>query len=288
MARAKLRIVRILLSALLMNSFFFASAPQSHADACPTFNFDTLFDSDWYPPTAKWNDSSGHRVITWSPNATVITSNTITRPFTPIEVSWLETVFDNWSHVLDTIQFKKVQDYSTADITIGYAQVEQPPGKSRWIRFIPTRVAGFITHAEMALNPDLTPRMKQRFGIDWSDRNSFIHAVEKDVGNILGIGQIEHSVNFQSVTIVPAQQPINIDLTEVDKQMMRQLYGQSTCPSSFPAAAVSGSPIPAPAPTVTSTPRNISKVTVIICAKGKILKKFTGDSPKCPSGYVKK
>ena len=46
------------------------------------------------------------------------------------------------------------------------------------------------------------------------------------------------------------------------------------------------SPTPTPTPTVTASP--LAKKTTITCVKGKLVKKVTAVSPKCPAGYKKK
>jgi len=75
--------------------------------------------------------------------------------------------------------------------------------------------------------------------------------------------------------------------------MVRQLYGESTCPSTF-------------LPTITKVPDEITarvelvakqevqpqlaikKKIAITCIKGKSIKRIFAVNPKCPSGYKKK
>ena len=52
------------------------------------------------------------------------------------------------------------------------------------------------------------------------------------------------------------------------------------------SSASSGAPAPTPTPSATT--QAIAKKTVIVCMKGKVVKKVTAVNPKCPAGYKKK
>jgi hypothetical protein len=52
-------------------------------------------------------------------------------------------------------------------------------------------------------------------------------------------------------------------------------------------------PVVTPTPTPPATPSAavkpiVTKKTVIVCMKGKVIKKVTAIKPKCPAGYKKK
>jgi hypothetical protein len=50
-------------------------------------------------------------------------------------------------------------------------------------------------------------------------------------------------------------------------------------------AVVTPSPTPIPTPSVNTV---VPKKTVIVCMKGKVVRKVTAVNPKCPAGYKKK
>jgi hypothetical protein len=73
---------------------------------------------------------------------------------------------------------------------------------------------------------------------------------------------------------------------------LTQAVAPAPSPSSSPSATPSASPEPAVSSTTTpsteATTKPISKKITITCVKGKIIKKVTAVSPKCPAGYKKK
>lgn len=58
--------------------------------------------------------------------------------------------------------------------------------------------------------------------------------------------------------------------------------------SASPTPTVSSTPSPTASTKASSAPSPTPKSVTITCIKGKLTKKVTGTSPKCPSGYVKK
>jgi hypothetical protein len=69
-------------------------------------------------------------------------------------------------------------------------------------------------------------------------KNQFIHAVQHELGNVLGLGDIKPTKDIASTQEDSWQPPYGpIPLSDYDTGMIRQLYGESTCPSTFPNAA---------------------------------------------------
>jgi hypothetical protein len=69
-------------------------------------------------------------------------------------------------------------------------------------------------------------------------KSQFIHAVQHELGNVLGLGDIKPTNDFASTQEDSWQPPYGpVPLSDYDTGMIRQLYGESTCPSTFPNAA---------------------------------------------------
>jgi hypothetical protein len=63
---------------------------------------------------------------------------------------------------------------------------------------------------------------------------NFIQAVQSDIGHILGMGYISPSSEFESVMEWPFQAPYGqASLGEFDVSLIRTIYSESTCPSTF-------------------------------------------------------
>lgn len=67
---------------------------------------------------------------------------------------------------------------------------------------------------------------------------------------------------------------------------VKPVVEQSPKPSVSPIP--SQSPSASPSPSQSSQPQAVSKMATITCVKGKLAKKVTAVSPKCPAGYKKK
>ena len=203
---------------------------QAQAEVCPIYNFQSIFYDDYYPGT-KWDNRSGIRNITWSASASVIYDESVTRSFTAEELEWIRSAFQSWDDALDSVKFIEIPQTAQAEIIIGYVALtsaaNQPGATGYWNAWWNNN---WRNRATIKLKVSNT---------GWfSVKNQFIHAVQHELGNVLGLGDILPTNDFASTQEDSWQPPYGpIPLSEYDTGMIRQLYGESTCPSTFPNAA---------------------------------------------------
>ena len=211
-------------------SIFFTSTEAS-AEECPIYNFQSLFNHDYYPGT-KWDNRSGFREITWSSSATVIFDENIARSFTTEELTWIKVAFQSWDDALETMKFIETPYSSEVEIIIGYVALNSSPNYEN---------ATGYWNAWWIDNWRNKATIKLRVSETWwfTVKNQFIHAVQHEIGNVLGLGNILPSGDFTSRLEDTWQPPFgNIPLSNFDIGMVRQLYGESTCPSTFITAVI--------------------------------------------------
>jgi len=218
----------ILLALVCINTFI--PQQQARAEVCPVYNFQSVFFEDYYPGT-KWDNRSGNKSITWSANASVIHDESITRSFTPEELEWIRSAFQSWDDALDSVKFIETPQSAQPEIVIGYVALtsaaNQPGATGYW-------------NAWWNNNWRYRATIKLKDGAtSWfSVKNQFIHLVQHELGNVLGLGDIRPTNDFASTQEDYLQPPYGpIPLSDYDTGMIRQLYGESTCPSTFPNAA---------------------------------------------------
>ena len=219
-------LIRLLIATLLVYGMSFSSAAV--AEECPTYNFSEVFYADYYPNT-PWASKGQKRLITWSSSATLINDEYVNRDFTLQEIDWLKTAISTWDVHLDSIEFSYIQSQS-ADLVIGFvplvSAVNQPGAYGYWNAWWDAnkiRYRGTI---------------KLKSGSSFLDsKERFIHAVQHEVGNVLGLGDTRPNLSFESVLEDPWQIPFGPDaLSDYDVGLVRQMYGESTCPSSWKTA----------------------------------------------------
>jgi hypothetical protein len=203
------------ISALLVASVVTAIEVQpASAEVCPINELSPLFFEEYFPGI-KWDNSSGNRVITWTTNVTKVNSKDITRPFTGEEETWLDLSFGSWDLALDTISFKRVADPVAAEIRVGYVAINND---GYWTVELENnfRVSATI---EISSVPEFT-----KF------KDGFIEATQSEIGNVLGLGDMRESSPLDSVLKDPDTFPYgSLPLSDIDIDLMRQFYGESTC-----------------------------------------------------------
>jgi hypothetical protein len=310
-------LIRLLIATLLVYGMSFSSAAV--AEECPTYNFSEVFYDDYYPNT-PWASKGQKRLITWSSSATLINDEYVNRAFTLQEIDWLKTAISTWDVHLDSIEFSYIQSQS-ADLVIGFvplvSAVNQPGAYGYWNAWWDAnkiRYRGTI---------------KLKSGSSFLDsKEGFIHAVQHEVGNILGLGDIRPNSSIESVQEDPWQAPFGpTTLSDYDVGLVRQMYGESTCPSSWKTATQAEAEAKAKAEAEAKAKAEAEakakaeaeakakaeaeakaaadlkaqqeaeakanadaakKKSTITCVKGKLTKKVTAVKPKCPKGYKKK
>jgi hypothetical protein len=208
---------------------FVVPQQQAYAEVCPIYNFQSLFFEDYYG--IKWDIRNGNRNITWSANASVINDESVTRSFTTEELGWVRSAFQSWDDALDSVRFTENPQGVQAEIVIGYVTLtsaaNQPGAIGYWTAWA---TDNWINRATIKLKAGST---------SWfSVKNQFIHVVQHELGNVLGLGDIKPTNELASTQEDSGQPPYgSIPLSDFDTGMIRQLYGESTCPSTFPNAA---------------------------------------------------
>jgi len=219
----------VVLFALVCLNLLFTNQ-QAQAEVCPVYNFQSIFFEDYYVGT-KWDNRSGNRSITWSANASVIHDESVTRSFTLEELEWIRSAFQSWDDALDSVKFSETPQSAQAEIVIGYVALTSAANQ--------LGATGYW-NAWWSNNWRNRATIKLKVGsTSWfSVKNQFIHAVQHELGNVLGLGDIMPTSDFASTQEDSWQPPYGpIPLNDYDTGMIRQLYGESTCPSTFPNAA---------------------------------------------------
>ena len=258
-------LTRPTLIAILMTTFFVPHAEAS-AEVCPIYDFPNLFSSEYYPGT-KWKTTSSIRNITWSANAPVIFDEPVVRSFTPHELTWIEAAFQSWDEALETVTFTEVPSSRRTEVTIGFVALTSAPNQPNAFSYWDSWWSdNWRDRATIKLSVNQTSWFKVK--------NKFIHSVQHELGNVLGLGDITPSSKFTSTMEDQWQPPYgNIPLSNFDIGMVRQLYGETTCPSTF---SISTPKVPA------------TKKVSIFCARGNVMKTVFGVDPKCPKGFKKR
>lgn len=294
-----------------------ASLNQTNAsEECPKNDLVQIFSEEFFPGI-KWDNSMGLRTLKWSPFPTSIRGIPVAKPFTEAELGYLQTSFDSWDFALSSFKFERVNDPTKADIIIGYTQLAEngfwTVETERDEKNNEFRVSGTIRISTT------TPIVLTKEG--------FIEVAQSEIGNLLGLGDIQRSIDFDSVMLDPDLPPFGESaLNDFDISLIRQFYGESTCKTAWPeelksakerlaaekAQALSDAQAKADAEAkakaeaeaaaaakakaeaeekaraeLAATSAKNKKIT-ITCVKGKTVKKVTAVKPRCPAGYKKK
>jgi len=295
-----MKITRLVVLALIGLSGIVVSPAQAVvADNCPVIDYSTFgFEKT---PAANWKNSEPVRVITWSSNETFIATDPVSTQFSPTEQAWLQEAFDSYGEILDSVAFQKITTPSSANIVIGYTLLSKG--------IIPTETTGgnfglwmfnYGSGAIQLLDAKLRPKNFTLF----DSHDTFIHAVQNELGNMLGVPDVDAKGPKRALVTIYDTSKLatygQVKINDYDAATMRQLYGESTCSSSYTAEAraanlaadkIAGEKsLTARATSTTSTTVAAvpGKKTSVTCVKGKTTKKVTALKPVCPAGYKKK
>lgn len=258
------------------------------AEECLSFDFQSLFTDDYFPNIGKWDNSSGNRIIPWSATNTTISDLPVVKQFSEIEMEWIRIAFQSWDDALGTLKFTEVLNPVDADISVGYVNLPPLLIQQNIDAYFNVWVdqSKFRNRATVKIGV----HKESWFGI----KNQFVHALQHELGNVLGLGDIKPNAAITSVQEDLWQEPYgSVPLSDFDTGMIRQLYGESTCPSTFPSRQISEADLKAKqelaAKTEAKSKASRKKLKIsITCIKGKSIKKLVAVDPKCPSGYKKK
>jgi len=299
-----MKLTRILVTLSGLVSAFFIAPQAAIAIDCPIVDYSKLSFNG--TPNANWKNGEPTRVVTWSSNATVIGPDPVSTPFSETEQAWLQQAFDNYGEILDSIAFQKVSTPDTANIVIGYTVLskakiltETSPGAFGLWGFSAAAQKGGIA----LLDPKLWPRNFNGF----RDQNAFVLRVENELGNVLGVPDVNPFGPPQSLVSIydtsKFQAYGQTKINDYDAAIIRQLYGESTCSMNYTPDAraknlatdkilgdkfmgkyVALAPTATPMRTTATSKTNVT----ITCVKGSSIKKVTAVKPVCPKGYKKK
>lgn len=315
--RKGLKSTSVLVTTLLFLAQFVFLTTTAKAEDCPKYDLPSLFAEEFYPDI-KWDNSSGLKVIKWSPFPTAIKGVPIARPFTAQELVYLQTSWDAWDVALSTFTFVRVDDPAQADVIVGYTPINEngfwTVESERNDKGVLSRVSGTIRISST------TPIVLTKEG--------FIEVAQSEIGNLLGLGDIQKTIETDSIMLDPDLPPFGESaLNDFDISLIRQLYGESTCKSAWPAELVAAkaklaeekaaalkaaqekadaeakakaeaeaaaaakakaeADAKARAELGSKSGSSAKKIT-ITCVKGKTVKKVTAVKPKCPAGFKKK
>jgi hypothetical protein len=297
------QLAKVLLASLLFSSLFIGNPSSAMAEDCPKVDLATY----GLKVLSIWKPENKVRVITWASNAKIIGPDEVSQPFTATEEAWLVEAINSWGSVLDSIAFVKVDGSQSPILSVGYTKLTGGT--------YPTATTGG-TFGLWAAKPEINKAIirlldsaHQYPGFDlFATRENFIKALQNEIGNVLGVSDypLKEMGPGPNVTIFDnskSRKYGQVELNDLDASIIRQAYGESTCPSAYTASAraanlvadaASGaaflnpvSATPTPAATTTAI-ASAPKKTSITCVKGKTSKKVTDVNPKCPAGYKKK
>jgi regulator of protease activity HflC (stomatin/prohibitin superfamily) len=195
----------------------------SAQEICRTFNFSQTFNFGYNPDFPTWTTPGVKRVITWvALDSGELNGKRIQRSLGTPNLEWLKEAFQSWDDALDSVSFQQINAGSNADIKIGWTQVLQLDYET----LFQVRTAQPVrTNASIELKTG---------SVFLIFKENFIQAVQADIGHILGMGYINPSTEFESVMEWPFQAPYGqVPLGEFDVSLIRAIYSESTCPSSF-------------------------------------------------------
>jgi hypothetical protein len=226
------------------------------AATCPTYDLASLFFEDYYGTV--WTAPGTSRNLRWTPFATTVHTEAVTRPFSEAELSLVRESFAAWDAALDSISFTEVTGDAPAEITIGWTPVADQGTSADaywngWWGGDRIRTRGTI-------------RLRASSAFLSAGGAAFKHGVMHELGNVLGLGDIRPRDDIESTQEDPWQQPYGpAALSAFDRAVIRQMYGESTCPDATVVVPV-------------ATYR-------IRCVRGSKVRVVKGPDPTCPKGF---
>jgi hypothetical protein len=211
------------ISASLMLFSFPQMTTAGAQEICRTFNFGQTFNFGYNADFPTWATQGVKRVITWvALDSGELNGKRIQRSLGTQNLEWLNEAFQSWDDALDSVSFQEISTGSNADIKIGWTQVLQLDYETLF---------QVKTAQPIRTNASIELKTGSVFLIF---KENFIQAVQSDIGHILGMGYINPSTEFESVMEWPFQAPYGqVPLGEFDVSLIRAIYSESTCPSSF-------------------------------------------------------
>jgi hypothetical protein len=198
----------------------FIPITPSFAENCKIHNLNELFKED-YDHGTKWASQGQKKIIKWSATASHINDENVIKNFSDLEKSWIREAILSWDMAVDSIIFEESLD-ENADLKIGWVLLNESFA-AYW--------NAWWTADNIRYKATIKMRSEEKF---LNTKNGFIYVLQHELGNVLGLGDIEPSLNFNSVLEDPWVPPYgNTLLSDFDYGLIRQLYGENVCPSSW-------------------------------------------------------
>jgi hypothetical protein len=234
-----------------------APVAATAAAPCPTFDLASLFFEDYYAGTT-WTAPGTSRTIRWTPFAATVNGESVARAFSASELALVRESFAAWDATLDSIAFQEVAGDAPAEVAIGWTAIADQGASvdgywNAWWGGDRFRTRGTI-------------RLRASSSFLAEGGAAFRHGVMHELGNLLGLGDIQPRPDVDSTQEDPWQPPYGPAVVGAfDRAVIRQMYGESTCPDAAVAA-----------PVVTYRIR---------CVRGSKVRVVKGPDPVCPAGF---
>ena len=216
------RLLEVISAGLLLCSLPQISTARAQ-EICRTFNLNQTFNFGYNSDFPTWTSPGVKKVITWvALDSGELNGKKIQRSFGTQQQVWVREAFQSWDDALDSISFQEISSGVNADIKIGWTQVLQLDYETL-----------FQVKTAQPTRSDASIELKNG-SVFLIFKENFQQAVQSDIGHILGMGYITPSSEFDSVMEWPFQAPYgDVPLDEFDVSLIRYIYSESTCPSTF-------------------------------------------------------
>ena len=268
------RINSIVSSVALLGLLFWGLMPgmaRAEEDCSPA-DLSTAFYDDYYPGT-KWARVGEKAIITWTIKSQTVFNESITREPTEAEVATIRQGISSWDLQLETVEFQESLS-DAALLTIGWVPMSSGITQAGALGYWNAWWSGSL------IRNKATIKLRDNSLIS-RDAAALLLAVQHEVGNVLGLGDIVPTTAFDSVQEDPwPDLSPRAVLSDFDVRMIRTLYSESTCPSTFYKGTPAITPTPTPTPTASENPTpspSPSPVFATVTAKQKksLNKKFS-------------
>ena len=268
------RINSIVSSVALLGLLFWGLVPgmaRAEEDCSPA-DLSTAFYDDYHPGT-KWARVGEKAIITWTIKSQTVFNESITREPTEAEVATIRQGISSWDLQLETVEFQESLS-DAALLTIGWVPMSSGITQAGALGYWNAWWSGSL------IRNKATIKLRDNSLIS-RDAAALLLAVQHEVGNVLGLGDIVPTTAFDSVQEDPwPDLSPRAVLSDFDVRMIRTLYSESTCPSTFYRGTPAITPTPTPTPTASENPTpspSPSPVFATVTAKQKksLNKKFS-------------
>jgi len=226
--------------ALALNIFHISKAVISHAvEICPVYKFESVFEGEYYKDYL-WVNNSGARKVSWSlQNSTIelkgIASSKprlVSRKFTESERAIVRKAFKNWDDASEKLNFEEVSETAAPDIKVGLTSRTPADDFTTYLwNFGYTTGGGQNSPYNMIAGTIILADDNQSL----SNEVYLLNLMQNALGRLIGLGNVSNSFNGESVMKWPiSSSKPQSPLGDLDIGLLRQRYGESTCPESFP------------------------------------------------------